>query len=390
MRRSARRGGTGRPAALTALLALGASGCGGTLTTTAGSRFEGRVLGEGSGPTAVQVTPAARWRAGPGLWAGGVGYTPTLVVEPGAAPLVRHRAEADLGSARPEGLRPYGSLALDYGAVRPGDLSPEEALEPRPGAGTLESYAARLEGGWRGQLTRRTRLDLGAALDRSAGLGSAALTLPELSRTALALRGQHQRSRTLALDGGVKVSRFVLEEGALLVVADAGATLRLSRGVSLTATAGGAGAQGSAQTPGSVEVAGASFEARPVAGLGAAWETPGGRGPGARFSLATRPDFDRLDGGLRQRLHVQGSLGVEPWREARLGAAVQWASDIGGEGERRRLLSADANLSLKLAEDWGAEVGVRAFVQGRSTTPGAQDPSEVRVRLGLSRRLGVR
>jgi len=386
----AHRPGRARRAALMALLALGASACGGVLSTSAGSRFEARVLGEGARPAAVQVTSATRWEPAPGPWAASVGYSPSVAVEPGASPLVRHRAAVEVGSGRASGLRPWGSFALDYGTVRPGDLAPGDVVEALPKARVLESYAVRVGGGWRGRLSRRTQLTLGAGVDRSAGVGSSSATLPELTRATLTARGEHLRTRALTLDGGLEISRQTLRETALLVEADARATLRPSRGVAVSATVGGAAVRESAGLVRAEGVSATSSEVRPVAGIAASWDAPGGRWPGVRASVATRPELDRLDGGLRQRLHAQASLASAPWRDVRLDAGVQWAGDIAGAGERRSVLAADVTLSVKLTSDWSAETGVRAFLQGGATAPGSRDPSEARVRLGLSHRLGIR
>jgi hypothetical protein len=54
------------------------------------------------------------------------------------------------------------------------------------------------------------------------------------------------------------------------------------------------------------------------------------------------------------------------------------------------MLTADATLSMKLAGDWSAVLGARAFLQGGAGAPGAPGTSEVRLHTGFSRRLDLR
>ena len=358
-------------------LLLASGGCGGTLAVATVGRVDSAVWGREAQPSAVQLAPTAAWRPRPGGLAAGVTYTPTLRLESGSPALARHRLGAEVGSARAAGLRPYGRLDLDYGTVRPGDLATGDVLEPQPGLDLLSSYGVRAEGGLRRRMSRRTEFQVGASGDRSAGIGASASTLPPLTRTQLFARAQHRPTRTQTWDGAVRVSRYVMDTSSLLVEADARATVRPSQRLSLAATAGAAVAKsdGDAAT-------------RPLAALAAAYDRPGGLG--ARLSVATRPDFDRLDGGLRQRLLVQAALSAQPWRAVRLGSAVSWAADLAGPEAQRSTLIAEGTVGVRIARDWDAVFGARAFLQGGALAPGAKDPSEARLQIGLSRRLDLR
>ena len=300
-----------RPA-LAAVLLLGSTACGGTLATVSVARVESPVWGPDARPAAVQVAPSVAWRTRPASLDAGVRYAPTVRMESGIAPMARHRLAADVGSGRTAGMHPYATLGLDYGTVRPGDLVAEGITDPLPRTDLLKSYAFQAEGGLRGRLGRRSEVRAGLAADRSGGVGTSADALPALSRARVFLRADHQKSRALRVDGGVQLTRYALDGASLLAESDARATLRLSRRLSVAASAGGAAARSPEGT--------ASF--RPIAGVLAAWDAPSTRGIGGRVSLATRPDFDRLDGGLRQRMLAQAGFDAAPHRGIRLGSAV--------------------------------------------------------------------
>lgn len=364
---------------LMSLLLLGSGGCGGSLASTTDVHFGSPMGGRDPQPSTVQLAPTARWRSRRGPLAASATYAPTVTMEPGAPLQTRHRLGAEAGAGRVAGLRPYARLNLEYGTVRPGDLPAEELLELQPGIRLLRSYAARGEGGLRGRLSRRTELRAGVSAERSAGIGASAATLPTLTRTSLFVRGLRQRTRAQLWDGGVRISRYDLDGSAFMLETDVRATIRLSERLSVAATVGGASTR-------SAE----SAEVRPIVGFVATFDAGDSRRSDARLSVATRPDFDRLDGGLRQRLLVQAVLGSEPQRGLRLGIMVSWASDVGGIGPLRRTLTAQGTVGVELTPDWDAVLGARAFVHGGPGASGARNRSEARLQLSLSRRLNLR
>lgn len=376
-RRSAR-------AALLALPLLAGTACGGTLAATGAARFEGAVQGDGREPAAVQLAPSVTWASAAGEREAQAGYAPVVVVEGAAAPLVRHRVQAETASGRTAGVHPFARVSLDYGTVRPGDLPADELLEVQGRPALLTSYAYRAEAGWQGAARRRTRLTLALVADRSAGVGEDVSTLPERSRVQVAARGAHQRTRALRWDGGVSLSRFGAGEAALLLEGEVGSSLRLSRGLTFSALGGGA------LTRASPGPAGGGVGLRPLAGAAASFAPPGLRGAQARISAVTRPDFDRLDGALRQRLHLQGAAHAPLARGARLSGSLQWAGDVAGEGARRSTLTADLSLYLEIIRSWDAVVGVQGSRQDSAAPPGGAGATGSRLHAGISHRTGIR
>lgn len=371
-------------AALLALPLLVGTGCGGTLAATGSARFEGLVQGDARQPAAVQLAPAVAWASPVGGREAQAGYAPTVVLEGAASPLVRHRAHVETTSGRASGVDPYARFSLDYGTVRPGDLAADELLDVQGQPPLLTSYAYRAEAGWQGALQRRNRIHLALAADRSAGVGPDLATLPERSRFQLAARGAHQRTRAHGWEGGVSLSRYASGGAALLLEGDLGTSLRVFRDLTVSAVAGGAAARVSLGSGGS------AVKARPIAGLAASFTSPGLRGAAARVSLMTRPEFDRLDGGLRQRLQVQGAANVPLARFARLATSFQWAADVAEAGERRSTLTADLSLHQKLTGSWDVVVGVRSSLHGSPLSDGGTHSPQGRLHAGVSRRPGIR
>jgi hypothetical protein len=360
-------------AVLPVTLLLGA--CAGTFSGTAAGRLESPLSGGGGEPAALQAAPVVSWRSQPGGWATGVRYAPLAGLQEDRPAVVRHRLAAEVGSARGAGLHPYGRLQVEYGTVRIGEVA-EEGLEATPQPELLRSGALRLDGGARGQLTRRTFLRLGLGWDRSAGLGGSAATLPELTRTYAVVRAIHHRSRSTRLDAGVQASHLALAESALLLEADARATHELTAELAVFVSAGGAAARS-----GPAEVA-----ARPIVSAGATYVSTD-RARSASAALGTRPEFDRLDGTLRQRLHGQVALDSRIAGETRLALRAQATGDLPGAEAARRLLAADLSLNTPLTEGWSAELGVRAFIQGAAALgEGTAAPSRARLYFGLARR----
>ena len=367
-------------AALLALPLLAGTGCGGTLAATGSARFEGLVQGDARPPAAVQLAPAVAWASPAGAREARAGYAPIVVLEGAASPLVRHRAHVETTSGRASGVHPYARFSLDYGTVRPGDLAADELLDVQGQPPLLTSYAYRAEAGWQGALQRRTRIHLALAADRSAGVGPDLATLPERSRFQLAARGARQRTRAHGWEGGVSLSRFASGGAALLLEGDLGTSLRVSGDLTVSAVGGGAAAHASLGS------GGGAVEARPIAGVAASFTPPGLRGADARVSLMTRPEFDRVDGALRQRLHLQGTAHAPLARGARLATSLQWAGDVAEAGERRSTFTADLSLHLELAGSWDGVIGVRSSFQGSPMSEGGAPSPQGRLHVGVSRR----
>jgi hypothetical protein len=357
------------------LLPLLVGACAGTFSGSGAARLESPVAGRGGEPAALRADPVGSWRSAPGVWVVGARYAPSASFETARAPLLHHRLAAEAGSARSAGLHPYGRLHLEYGTVRAGEV-PAEGFEATPQPELLRSWGVRLDAGVRGQLTRRTSLHAGAGVDRSAGLGESAVSLPELTRTHSSVRVSHHRSRSTRLEAGVQASHVALAESALLFETDLRATHQFSTALAVFAAAGGA----AARQPG------ARAEARPIATAGATY-TSTDAARSASASLGTRPEFDRLDGTLRQRLHGQLAVNAHLGGEARLALRVQGTGDLPGAEEARRLFSADLSLSTRVGQQWRGELGVRAFVQDGARLHGVTPaPSRSRLYFGFARR----
>jgi hypothetical protein len=361
-------------AALLLPLLLGA--CAGTFSGSGVGRLESPVAGRGGEPAALRADPVGSWRSAPGVWVAGARYAPSASFETARAPLLHHRLAAEAGSARSAGLHPYGRLQLEYGTVRAGEV-PAERLEATPQPELLRSWGVRLDAGVRGQLTRRTSLRAGAGVDRSAGLGESAVSLPDLTRTHASVRVSHHRSRSTRLEAGVQASHVTLAESALLLETELRAIRELTPALAVFAAAGGAAAG----------QAGAGAEARPIATAGASYaSTDAARS--ANASLGTRPEFDRLDGTLRQRLHGQLAVDARLAGEVRLALRAQGTGDLPGAEEARRLFSADLSLSTRVGQGWRGELGLRAFVQdGAMLDEATPAPSRSRLYFGFARHL---
>jgi len=371
-------------AALLVLPLLAGTGCGGTLAATGSARFEGLVQRDAHPPAAVQLAPAVAWASPVGAREAQAGYASIVVLEGVSAPLIRHRAHAETTSGRASGVHPFARFSLDYGTIRPGDLTADELLDVQGQPPLLTSYAYRAEAGWQGALRRRTRIHLILSADRSAGVGSDLAALPDRSRLKVTARGAHLRTRAHGLEGGASLSRYASGGAALLLEGDLGTSLRVSRDLTVSAVGGGAAAHTSLGSGVS------ALKARPVAGLAASFTSPGLRGAAARASLMTRPEFDRSDGGLRQRLQLQGTANVPVAPGARLATSLQWAGDLVGAGERRSTVTADISLHQKLTGSWDVVVGVRSSLHGSPLSDGGTPSPQERLHAGVSRRAGIR
>jgi len=369
--------------ALLALSLLAGTGCRGTLTATGSVRFEGLMRGDDRPPVAAQLAPAVSWSSPSGVQEAQVGYTPVVVLEGGAAPRVRHRAHLETTSGRSSGVHPYARLSVDYGTIRPGDLVAGELLDVQGSPHFFTSYAYRGEAGWQGALRRRTHVRVALAADRSAGVGSDQAILPERSRLHLTARGAHQRTRAQGWEGGMSLSHYGAGGAALLLEGDLGASLRISPDLTVSALVGGAvvhASQGSDR--GAVEM-------RPIARMAASWTPQTLRETDVRVLLMTRPEFDRADGGLHQRLQLQSALSVALARDARLATSLHWAIDVLGTGKGRSTLTADLALHLTLSSSWDGVVGVLTSPPGSQGGAEGTPAPQVRLYLGLSRRLAL-
>jgi hypothetical protein len=358
---------------LAAPLLLGA--CAGTINGTAAARLENPVAGRSTEPAALHAAPTAAWRAAPGEWAAGVRYAPTAVVEAQRAPLLRHRLAAEAGSARGAGLHPFGRLQLEYGTLRAGEQA-EDRAEATPQPELLRSWGARLDAGVSGQLTRRTYLRLGTGVDRSAGLGTSALSLPDLTRTHVGARAVHRYGRSTRLEAAAQAAHLAFAVPAALIEAEFRTSQELSATTTVTAAAGG----------GTAWQQEAGTSARPIFAVGATYASAGGART-ASGTVDTRPEFDRLDGTLRQRVNVQFAADARVAGETRLATRLQGSGDLPGEEAARRLLAADVSVRTRVGGYWRGEVGLRAFVQrGDSVAGPLAAPSRARLYMGVARR----
>lgn len=364
-----------------AIAAAVTSGCGATLGTTSALRMQHTASSRPGQPAAeVQLAGEAAWRLRPGRIAATGSYSPTLTLAGSGSPLLRQRLGAELGSGRPAGLHPFGMLRLEYGELRPAELQDTagEQLDALPDVPTLTVYSARAEAGWRGQVSRRSRLLLNAGLERSAGTGEAASALPELTRASLGLRLQQQAGRHQEAELAVDFARIDLLEARLLAEGEARLTRRLSPGLAVTFGGGAAAAYGPR--------GGADRElaVRPLAGVSLGYAPAAAAGAATQLSLLTRPEFDRLDGGLRQRLQAGGALELPLFGRTRASGRLRWARDLAGEGTRRELFSGDAGVSAQLNRQTSVEFALRVLRQG-DLTGTAPAGSERRLQLRISR-----
>lgn len=361
-------------AAPLALLLFGLGGCGGTLATTAAGRIEHPASAVASPGPAVQTSPSLAWRTRLGRSLVETSYAPTLLLGPQASPLLRHRADAATNPSGTSGLRPFTRLSAEYGAVRTSEPADPETLEALPVGEVLRSYSVGGEAGVKGHLDRRTQLALHAGADRSAGIGSSSGAFPELTRLELGARASRQRTRAQTIEGSAQVTRYSMGRATWLLTTDARATFTLAKGVSLSTRLGGAA---SVNGPGS-----GSGPLRPVAGLAVNYTVPGRQRTAVSLSLETSPRFDRLDGGLRQRLAGRAWMDVGVLRKIRLTAFVNWSQDLSGEGLLRRLVTANATLTAPLRSDWDFLLGAHGSLQA---TDGNSDRSDSRIHLGFSK-----
>jgi hypothetical protein len=383
----------GARALVPVVLLVAVAGCHGSLAAGGGMRLEHAASpGDARAPRAVRFAPEATWRSAAGEWTAAASYAPLLTWDGSGAALFRHRLAAEGGGGREAGLRPYGGALVEYGEVPAAELwagGEDGALVPTPQLRTLSSYAIRGEGGLRGHLSRRTRLRVGAGFERSAGTGAAAAVLPELTRVRVHVGAQHQVTRADRVEAGLKVSHFAMDGSQRLAELDVRGVRQLAPRLTASATVGGALASGAD---------GADAVARPVIGAGVAYLAPRG-GPSLQLAALAGPEFDRLDGGLRQRVQARAALELPVAATTRAGATLQWAGDLRGDGEPRRILSFGATLRSDLPGAWGLELGLRSRLQelgshGRplaGPTDGDRPPgAELRLHAGVSRRVGRR
>jgi hypothetical protein len=378
-----------RLAAVAAVAALlGAGGCAGTIAGSGTARVESRLSPHpGEGQTSVRVAPELTWRSGPGESAATMSYAPTLSAEIGGIALIRHRASAEAGSGRAAGLAPFGALLVEYGGVRTSDLiaEGEGPLVPVSDAATLESYTVRGEFGLRGRSSLRSRVQLGVGVDRSAGTGPDAAELPELTRTHASVQGQHRLSRRDRVEATVGFSHFRWADSRFLLEADARTTRQLTERLATSIIAGGGVAHGAGDAGGQ-----SASTARPAGGVAVGYAGPGPAGLKAEASLLTRPELDRLSGGLQQRVHGQLMLGKRLVPGTSVNGRVQWASDLAGESDLRRVLALDTSLRSELPGDLITELGARLVLQDAQSPAAAKRRDEARLYVGVSRRFGRR
>jgi hypothetical protein len=366
-------------------LLLGIAGCSGTIAATGAARLESKLSSQqGEDHSALQVAPELTWRSRPGEWIAAARYAPTLSVEGSDSALVRHRATAEAGSGRQAGISPFGTALVEYGKIRPADLlTPGDGpLVPQPDTPTLESYALRGEAGVRGYLTRRSRLQLGLGMDRSGGLGTGVAQLPELTRIHASARGQHLISRRERIEAAAGLSHFRTADSRLLLEGESRLTRQVTERVAASIVAGG----GAAHRREEADASGGLI-VRPAGGAAIGYTAPGSAGLKVETSLLTRPEFDRLSGGLQQRFHGQLLLDKRLRRGTSANGRVRWVSDLAGETDLRRVVSLQAGLRSELPGDLIAELGGRLVLQDAQSPVAGGRSEEARIYLGVSRRL---
>jgi len=351
-----------RPARAAIVLLLGTQACA-AITVQGRTRADALVnLSDGTVVPSAQLAPSVEWHADRS--ATSATYQPLVFAEArtGGATRVYQRIRLAHTPVRPGGVRPFALVVGEYGRTRATDLPADGDLpiEPRPGVTTLDAYLFRAEGGVRGDASRRTRLSLRAVGERSAGLGQDADVLPAQTRGVVSAGLGHRTSRRDALEANLTMAMTSFDGGSrnLLTSASLGATRALSRTFTAGATGGLAMVHSAeAETPDQ------GLQARPLVGASVRLARPGGSSSGS-LALQLRPEFDRLDRRLRQRLFARASVEQSAGTATTVMLATQWAGDLGQAAAPRRLLAVEGTVRRSRRGGGALEAGARLFLQG--------------------------
>jgi hypothetical protein len=291
-------------------------------------------------------------------------YTPSVVGERHGtgAWRVLHEGAFTWTPVTRVGLHPSLRAAGQYGEFRATDVTPntDPPLESRPRVATLRSYRLGLETGLTGELSRRRSLSLGLALDRSGGLESDAALLPPLGRIESSVRLASLCSRVESVESTLNVwyGELALGGTGFLAEVSHGRTRHLTRALDLSADLGVAEAQRS-ESARSGELVSPSLTGGLALKYAARSAQPGAQ---AGLTLRARPEFDRLDGSVHNRLQVRSSF-LAPLGTATLQSALQWAFDLGPNPVPGHILSLESRLDLRLGQMSAAQIGLRAYQQ---------------------------
>jgi len=369
-----------RPARAAIVLLLGTQACA-AITVQGRTRVDALVsLTDGTVVPSAQLAPSVEWH--PDRSATSVTYQPLVFAEArtGGATRVYQRLRLAHAPTRPGGVRPFALVVGEYGRTRATDLPADGDLpiEPRPEGTTLDAYLFRAEGGVRGDASRRTRVSLRAVGERSAGLGRDADVLPAQTRgvVAASLGQRTSRRDVLEADLTMAMTSFDGSSRNLLASASLGATRALSRTFTVGAT-GGLAAVHSAEA----ETRDEGVQARPLVGASLRLAPPGGSSRGS-IALQVRPEFDRLDRRLRQRLFARASVEQSAGAATTVMLAMQWAGDLSSAAAPRRLLAVEGTVRRAHHGGGALEAGARLFFQGNSGARQGGAGNELRAWVG--------
>lgn len=368
----------------------GATGCHATLTPGGTVRAEVIAnMANGTRTQATQLSPFAIVRTGSAASATTMTYSADLSTDGAtASTALNQRATVVYEPRLANGLRPYAGAAATYGETRSSDqaITTDAPLVPRATVGALRSFAASVDGGFRGDLSRLLQLTMGFHAEQSAGIGRFAATLPELGLVQAIARARQLVSRNKSRELFLSVAKRNDETGSRNLVAEAAASQTEQFGplAALTIRTGAVAVQRLASpAPGSgttlAGVAGADFRV-----------TNRPRSNSMQLSVDTRPAFDRLDGVLRRQVQVRGALGLQVYGATTLRSALQWSGDVAGAGTLRQLLSVETVLRVPAGKSWTTEAGMRAFLQHDSGAVIADAKNEARFFVGWALQPGRR